>query len=194
MPEGDVTQFYLLYIVMPIWLLAGIADWYCHRATDIATTSGWRESLIHVLMLAEVGGAVLLGLFFEINALVIGLMLAAFIAHEITAVIDLKYAWSRRTITPWEQHVHDYLAAIPFMALSFIIVMNWHQTLALFGLGPMSADFGLRLKAEDLPTGYVIALLVAILLFEVLPYGEELWRGWRLRHHSGDNPPESRKP
>ncbi len=31
----DPTQALLLYFIMPLWFLAGLADWLCHRATDI---------------------------------------------------------------------------------------------------------------------------------------------------------------
>jgi hypothetical protein len=177
MDIAAVTTSYLLYVVLPLWLAVGVADWLCHRATRIETTSGAKESLIHLLMLVEVGIGVLLGLFLEINALVIAVMAACFVAHEVTAHWDLRYAVGRREITPVEQHVHNYLGALPFMALSFIVVLHWPQALALLGLGPEPADFSLRPKAAPLPLAYVATLIVLIALFEILPYLEELWRG-----------------
>jgi hypothetical protein len=176
MDVAAVTTNYLLYVVLPLWLVVGMADWLCHRAAHIETTSGVKESLIHLLMLGEVGIGVLLGLFFEINALVIAVMLLCFIAHEITAHWDLRYAAARRTITAIEQHVHNYLGALPFMGLSFIIVLHWPQALALLGLGPQLADFSVRMKSA-LPMAYVVTLIVLIALLEVLPYLEEVWRG-----------------
>lgn len=177
MDTAAVTTSYLLYVVLPLWLAVGVADWLCHRVTRIETTSGAKESLIHLLMLAEVGIGVLLGLFLEINALVIAVMAACFVAHEVTAHWDLRYAAGRREITPVEQHVHNYLGALPFMALSFVVVLHWPQALALLGFGPEPADFSLRPKAEPLPLAYVATLIALIALFEVLPYLEELWRG-----------------
>lgn len=179
MTVEEATRLYLLYVVMPIWLLAGIADYLCHRASDIAHTSGWRESAIHVAMLAQAGAPVLLGLFLEINATVIAVMIAAFVLHEVTAHVDLAYAWRRREVRPVEQHVHNYLTVIPFMAMSFAAVLHWPQALALFGLGPEAADWALRWKSQPLPAGYIATLLAAILLLEILPYGEELLRGLR---------------
>lgn len=38
-----------------VWLVAGFADWLCHRASHIESTTGAKESLIHLLMFAEVG-------------------------------------------------------------------------------------------------------------------------------------------
>lgn len=170
------TRLYLLYLVLPLWLLAGLSDYLCHRASDIAHTSGWRESVIHAVMLAEAGAAVLLGLFFEINALVIACMILAFVLHEATSLYDLSYAWKHREVTPVEQHVHNYLVLIPFMAMSFAIVLHWPQALAIFGFGPAPADWSLRLKSDPLPGGYLAAILSAILVFEILPYAEELLR------------------
>ena len=65
------------------------------------------------------------------------------------------------------------------MALSFALVLHWPQALAILGLGPEPANWTLRWKAEPLPVGYVVSLLSAIVLFEILPYAEEMLRGIR---------------
>jgi hypothetical protein len=161
-------------------VLVGAADWICHRASHIEKTSGPKESAIHLLMLIEVGAALLLGIFLEIDSLVIVLMAACFIAHEFTSYWDLAYAAPRRRVSPTEQHIHDYLAVIPFLALSFVLVLHWKQALALIGRGPETAGWGLEWKHGALPTSYVATLLAVLLLFDVLPYLEELWRGWRV--------------
>jgi hypothetical protein len=175
------TQNYLLFIVMPIWLLVGLLDWWCHRTSAIETTSGVPETVLHLLMLAEAGAAVLMGLFLEINGLVLALMLAAFIAHEVTSYADLTYAAPRRNVRPFEQRVHDYLAVVPFLALSLVFVLHWDQAVAWFGIGPAKLDLSLGLKREPLSPNYIIGLLTAIFIFEVVPYVEELWRGLRAR-------------
>ena len=69
----------------------------------------------------------LAGLFLEINALVIALMIAAFLAHQVIALCDVRYAVTRRYVSPIEQHVHSFLEMI-------VVVLNWPQFLALFGL------------------------------------------------------------
>jgi hypothetical protein len=66
---SDPIQIVLLYFVMPVWFLAGVADWLCHRATDIEHTAGAKESIIHLLMFAEIAIPLLGCLFLEINAL-----------------------------------------------------------------------------------------------------------------------------
>jgi len=126
MDTANITQLYLMYVILPLWLLVGIADWLCHWKSHIETTSGIKESLIH-LMLAEVGIPMLMGLFLEINGLVFLVVIVAWILHEATAHWDLRYALPRRAVTPTEQHVHNYLGAIPFMALSFILLLHWPQ-------------------------------------------------------------------
>jgi len=48
---------------MPLWLCAGLADWYLHRRTHVEDTAGARESALRSLLFAETGVPVLLGLF-----------------------------------------------------------------------------------------------------------------------------------
>lgn len=43
----------LLGGVMPLWLGAGLADWYLHRRTRIEQTAGPRESALHSLTTAR---------------------------------------------------------------------------------------------------------------------------------------------
>lgn len=178
----DPALAVLLYFILPLWFVAGLADWLCHRATRIEATAGAKESLIHLLMFAEIGVPLLAALFLEINALVIALMIVAFLAHEATALWDVSYAVTRREVTPFEQHVHSFLEMLPLMATAFVAVLHWPQVLALFGLGPEPARFDLTWKQEPLPVAYIAAVLIAALLFELLPYLEELWRGLRTAH------------
>ena len=116
---------------------------------------------LDAVMLVEGGTALLLGIFFEIDALVIVLMAACFIAHEFTSYWDLAYAEPRRHVAPIEQHVHSFLEMIPLMAIVAIVGMHWGQFLALFGLGDELARFGLVRKAEPLPMLYVAAVFAA---------------------------------
>jgi len=177
----DPVRILLLYFVMPVWFAAGLADYLCHRASDIEHTAGPKESLLHLLMFAEVAVPLLICLFFEINALVFAVMIVAFIAHEATALWDVSYAIKHRYVSPIEQHVHSFLEMMPLMAGAFVAVLHWPQFLALFGLGSEPARFTLELKQQSLPIGYIVAVLGAALLFEVLPYLEELARGVRAR-------------
>src|SRR4051812_1281772 len=115
---SDPTVIILMYFVLPVWLVAGFADWLCHRATHIETTTGAKESLIHLLMFAEVGIPLLAAMFLQINAGINAIMIAAFLVHEATALWDVTYATTARAVTPIEQHVHSFLEMIPLMALT----------------------------------------------------------------------------
>jgi hypothetical protein len=176
---SDPTQALLLYFIMPVWFLAGLADWLCHRATDIQHTTGAKESLIHLLIFAEIAVPLLACLFLEINAAIFLLMIVAFLAHEATALWDVSYAAPRRYVSPIEQHVHSFLEMIPLLAGVIVAVGHWGQLLALFGFGSEAAHFALRLKADPIPILYVVLVLAAALFLELLPYLEELWRGIR---------------
>lgn len=133
-------------------------------------------------MFGEMAVPLLAALFFQINALIIALMIVAFLAHEATALWDVSYAVTRREVTPFEQHVHSFLEMLPLMGAAFVAVLHWPQFLALFGAGPEPARFDLTWKQEPLPAAYIAAVLIAALLFELLPYLEELWRGLRTPH------------
>jgi hypothetical protein len=54
-----------MYIIMPVWSLAGFLDWLWHRQTTIETTSGAKESVMHLLMMAEAGAPILTGCFWR---------------------------------------------------------------------------------------------------------------------------------
>src|SRR5215210_3616139 len=150
MQPAEVTQLILMYFVLPMWLLAGFADYLCHRASDIEHTSGAKESLLHLLLFAEMGVPVLAAIFLEINALIIALMIVFFLLHEATSLWDVSYAAKLRNITPVEQHVHSLLEMLPLMGLLLVIVPHWSQFLALFGLGSEPARFELVLKQDPL--------------------------------------------
>jgi hypothetical protein len=180
MTTAELTQGVLMYFVLPLWLVAGFADYLCHRASHIEQTSGAKESLLHFLQFGEMAVAVLAAMFLEINALVLLVMVFCFLAHEATALWDVRYASTLREVTPIEQHVHSFLEMLPLMGLTLIAVLHWPQALALVGLGDEAARFDLTLKQGQQPSiTYVAIMLTLVLLFELLPYAEELVRGLR---------------
>lgn len=172
---------FLLYALLPLWLVAGMGDWLCHRATGIASTSGIKESALHLALFVEAGVPLLAGLLLEINAGVLATMLIALLLHNATTLWDLSYAQSRRHIPPVEQHIHSFLEVIPIMAVALVALLNWDQFLALFGLGAEAVDFSLRWRQPPLPPLYLGSIIAAALLFNLLPFAEEFWRGWRTR-------------
>jgi hypothetical protein len=185
----NATRGLLLGGVMPLWLGAGLADWYLHRRSRIEQTAGPRESALHSLMFAETGVPVLLGLFCEVNAGVIATAAGAVAAHSATAYWDQAYAEPRRRVTPVEQHVHSLLEVSPVMATFLITALHWDQAKALAGRGRQPPRFGLRLKRRDpLSTSVRVTFLAAVAVFGVLPYAEELLRCWRTSHTLGPLP------
>jgi hypothetical protein len=173
MDVASLLQNFLLYAVIPAWLCAGLADWACHRATDIESTGGTKESLLHVAQLSEVGLPLLAALFFEINALVIAAMIGGLLLHQATATWDVRWANATRTIPPVEQHVHSVLEMAPVMVFAGFAILNWPAVHDLMQ-GHLSLSF--TLKEQPLPTAYLTALTLAVLAMGVVPYGEELLR------------------
>ncbi|WP_027144352.1 hypothetical protein [Mesorhizobium sp. WSM3626] len=189
---SDPTVLILMYFLLPVWLVAGFADWLCHRASHIESTTGAKESLIHLLMFIEVGIPLLAAMFLDVNALVIAIMIVTFFIHEATAMWDVRYATSARTVTPIEQHVHSFLEMIPLMGLVSVVSLHWGQFLALFGAGRETARFDFAWKSQPLPVTYIVCVMAVILLFELLPYLEEFVRG--LRANGGRLiPPKARR-
>jgi hypothetical protein len=180
--EGAVRRL-LVSGVFPLWLAAGLADWYLHRRTGIERTAGARESLIHHLMFAETGAPVLLGLFCEVNAGVLVTAYGAVGLHTATALWDQYYAEPRRQVTLLEQHVHSLLEVSPIMAAFLLTGLHWDQARALAGRDQQAPRFALRLKRSDpVHPRTRLLLLSAVALFGVAPYAEELYRCWRTGH------------
>ena len=173
------AELVLMAGMIPLWILAGLADWWCHRRTAIERTSGWRENAFHWLLLAEGGVALLATALLEIDAAVLLLVLAAFLAHEVTTYIELRYTVPRREVRPIEQMVHSFMEILPLAVLGLLAVIAWEQVLALFGAGV--PDFALRPKKKPWPAGYLLGAGAAVLLLNVLPMAEEGVRCWRER-------------
>jgi hypothetical protein len=189
-----------MYFVVPLWIAAGTADAACHRATDIETTSGPKESALHILMLAEVGIPLMAAMFLEVTSPVLALLIASFILHELTGLWDVSYASKRREITPIEQHVHSYLEMIPLMAASVTAILHWKQFLSLIGIRRDGRDFRIMLKTRPLPLAYSATVIVSVVLLEGLPYVHEFLRGIRatpmrrLRQRTGIAAQTTRQP
>lgn len=184
-----IIYSYFSVLMVPLWLGAGIADWLCHRREHIELTTGPKEALMHLLLLAEIGVPVLYCLFFEINAMAILICLVGLVLHEITSWWDVRYAFNRRRIGPTEQHVHGVLELLPLLGLFCVVVLHSDQFLALLGIGERIANFTIRLKSPW-PFHYVMLMTGAAFVLLVVPFLEELWRCMRYqsrsRHATGD--------
>lgn len=169
----------MLYVLLPIWLAAGLLDWWCHRRQDLPHTTGPLESALHLLMIAQVGVGIAIGLLLEINALALAILLALATVHLLTAWIDTRYSYTRREITPLEQHAHGFLDTLPFFAWLLLAALNADQALAMLGLGSQAPVWQARIKISPIPGSLVLTVLGAGAALAVLPFVEEMWRAWR---------------
>jgi len=163
----------LAWLVYPLWLLAGVLDFLCHRAAGIERSAGTAESRWHLVQLALVGLPIVLALFVEISALLLAITLACVLLHTLAAYADTRVASAHRAIPPFEQHVHAALDALPAVAFGILAVLHPQQSLAL--LGGDGGDWTLQLRAPPLPPALVAAVLASAALFAVAP---ALWE-WR---------------
>ncbi|MFG2177577.1 diguanylate cyclase [Streptomyces abikoensis] len=184
----DATRRMLVGFVVPLWIGAGLADWWLHRRSGIERTAGTRESVIHAVMLTEAGFPVVLGLFCQVDAGVLAWALLGLCAHQATAFWDVAYAEERRRVTTTEQHVHSLLETVPLMAVLSLTALHWDQALALFGRGPARPDFRLRPKARPLSGRARAGVLASVALCIAVPYAEELWRCARVNPSLASRP------
>lgn len=177
----DATRFILVYLVVPAWLLAGLADWACHRRTGLEHTTGVKESLLHLLMVAQMGLGVLAAVFLEMTSAVLLLLMVLLAAHALTSHWDLHYASGRREVSAFEQSVHAYLEALPLVALALLAASHWPQVTAIFGASSPTPDWRWAWKTDALPVPVVAMLLAASAVFGFAPYAEELYRCLKAR-------------
>jgi hypothetical protein len=169
-----LLQQLLLWGLLPLWLLAGFGDWLCHRVHRIEHDAGTRESLLHWLMLLEMGPALAAALLLEVTAAVLALLFVLCVAHELTTWWDLRYASSRRRIPPVEQWVHALQLSLPWAGLVSLALIHRGQAAALLGEGV--PDWSLRPKQHPLPPAYLWGVALAGLLLVALPFAEETLR------------------
>lgn len=186
------SQRYIMYVIMPAWSLVGALDWLWHKQTKIETTSGPKESMMHMLMMAEAGIPVLAGLFLETNAGLLALMTAGMALHQATVMWDVSYTVSRRKIPAREQHTHTFMETLPFDILAVFACLHPEQFLAMLGIGDEAPDFKLRLKKPGLPISHIAGIFGAMTLFVALPHMEELLRCLKARQRNltGSETPE----
>jgi hypothetical protein len=175
----DAAEWLLMAVVIPLWIVAGVADWWCHRRTRIEATSGLPENVFHWVLLGEGGVIVVAVALLEIDAAVLLLVFAAFLAHEVTTFVELRYTVPLRAVHPAEQMVHSFMELLPLVVLALLAVMRWDQVLALFDGGV--PDFSLQPKVQPWPLAYLAGVAAAVAVFNVLPMAEEGWRCVRAR-------------
>lgn len=179
-----MSAAYLLlgFIVLPLWIAAGLADYLCHRAARISENAGTPESLLHLAQFSLVGIPVTLALFLKPNAGFFLLAVIFILLHHLVAYIDVRYADGARKIPPREQMVHSFLEVLPIAALLLLAAAEWPQFLALVELGGEQPV--LQPQPRLISGSYTATVLAAALLLNVLPYLEELSRCLRAHNKS----------
>jgi hypothetical protein len=114
----------LLWVIYPIWLIAGAVDWFCHRATHIESTSGSTESWLHVAQFLSLAAFLATALLFPFGTVSFVATFAAVLAHTLLSYIDVRFTLGRRHISALEQHVHGFMDVLPWVAWALWIVMN----------------------------------------------------------------------
>ncbi|MDQ0597788.1 hypothetical protein QF037_002133 [Streptomyces canus] len=175
---GEVTTRYLLYGLLPSWFVPGLADWMMHRRTRIEDTAGTKESVIHALMMAEVGIPIAATLRYEVNPALLAVQLGGAAVHEATALWDVRTAVdSGREVRPIEQHIHSFLESLPFGALASLMCLHADQVKSLLRGGRGDPDaWRLVPRRRPLSRAYLAGVAAAIGSCVLLPYGEELLR------------------
>jgi hypothetical protein len=156
--SADELRWALLQILawgaLPLWIAAGFVDWLRHRHSRIERTSGAPEAAMHVVGYVLTAVPVLLGLYFEIDALVMLLMTVCVVVHLVLAWLDTGYTQSRRTIGAVEQAVHPFLELLPVFALVVVAAITADAWLA--------GGWTLRLRAVPLPRAATLTVTLAL--------------------------------
>jgi hypothetical protein len=180
MPVGGEPLLWGLlgWVVLPLWLLSGLADYICHARMDLAHTSGRHESALHLVQLAEIGLPLLAFLFLDVTATTLLLMAAGVVAHTATSWRDIRYADATRIVPPFEQYVHSFLNVLPWTALALVAVLHWPVVARLLDPGA-GADWALRWRVPPFPPAVIAAVLLGSLVLVILPGAWEFLRANR---------------
>lgn len=180
---AEPVRLMLAWAVLPLWLLAGLADWACHRRGDIGHTAGVGESLLHLLLFGLLAAALAAVLLLELNAGALLLALALWLLHQLLSWLELRYVLRRRTVGPFEQMVHSAQEWLPLLGLALLALMVVHRWLLLpEGAERVWALRWRRPEEDPVLTGWrVWPALAAFTALGALPLAEELRRTWRER-------------
>ena len=154
-----------------LWLAAGSLDFLQHRRSDLAHTSGIGESLLHGLQLLLLGLAVLAWLAIAPGLALLALLLVLVAGHAVLGYVDTRFAFPRRRIGPFEQHVHSVLDMAPWFALCAVLLSE----------AALAGEAGWTLAWRQAPAWLWAALLLPPLPLCALPWLAEYRAAWRAR-------------
>jgi hypothetical protein len=127
-------------------------------------------------MIAEVGVAVLVVLFLEINAATLLLLIGIYLLHEVSVFSDLSTAHHAREVPPLEQLVHGIMEGVPLAGLAVLCIAEWDQLAGLVGAVEGVPDWSLRWRESSFGLTTVVTVLSLGFVFVVAPFAEELVR------------------
>ena len=154
-----------------LWLVAGCLDFAQHRRSDLAHTSGLRESSLHGVQLFLLGVAALAWLALRPSLMLLALTAALVAAHAGVGYADTVSAFGRRRIGPLEQHVHSVLDTAPWIALGLLVVTTL----------PDARSAGWSLEWEPAPARTWLAWLLPPGFLCLLPWLAEYRASLRAR-------------
>lgn len=163
----------LAYAGYLIWLAAGFLDFRCHRRTDLPHTSGLAESMLHLVQLALIGSAGLIGLLFEASKTIALILLVIVVVHAVVGYFDTRTAFGRRTLFPGEQHIHSVLDMATWIALACFIGFASPRIDSL--------SWRVSLRPDGVEPALWAALLIPALLLCGLPAVLEFRASWQAR-------------
>jgi hypothetical protein len=178
----QASQTFLTCVLLPLWLVPGFGDYWCHRAAKIERTSGTHESITHMLMISSTGVGIGVGLVCEVNELALAIMIASAVAHEAIVLWDVGYATTVRPPSATEQHMHSFLEVLPFSALAFTMCLNPAAVANLAGRGTRPRHFRFEAKRQRARPLSIAAISLAAIALLFVPYTEELIRCFRTDH------------
>jgi hypothetical protein len=172
----DLLIAFLVWVVYPLWLIAGFLDYLLHRKTRIERTSGPKESWLHVAQFASLGIPLILLTFLMVTPLVITIVSGTLVTHTALSIADVSYTEGRRYISPLEQHAHAFMNVLPLVATGIAVMLSWNEL--------MNAGWVIESKSDPIPRLSAGLLVGSYFVFAGTPILEELIRTSRgFRHH-----------
>jgi hypothetical protein len=167
----------VIYGFYPLWLLAGAADYLCHRRTHIERTAGVHESWLHIaqfvtIVLIAAG----LALFAARGAVLFALVVLV-VVHTALSYVDVRYTQPRRFISPAEQHAHAFMDVLPLAAVAVIAVLDSEAAL--------DSQAATLWRQPALTPMQLTALLGSLLVLGGIPVVEEMLRTRRASTQEG---------
>ena len=156
------TELWIAYCGYLVWLTSGLGDFLCHKRTDLPHTSGVAESRTHLLQLALLGIAIVLGLAFAMGRSLALVLLVLVVAHASVGYWDTRIAFrTQRVILPVEQHLHSVLDSAPIIAFGWLLARTWPDALR--------GDWTLALRMPAVPPVAWATVLVPPVLLCIVP-------------------------